>query len=105
MRKWGKYCHVKFANFVYLKSVLRTEKLLPGLFITEVCFPPGDLFARTEKTSNVIGWRQTLTSSPPNHIHLFARTEKTSNVIGWRQTLTSSPANHIHLLARKKIAR
>ena len=30
--------------------------------------------------------------------NLFARTEKKSNLIGWRQTLTTSPANHIRFL-------
>jgi hypothetical protein len=40
-----------------------------------------------------------LTLKPVFHLaNLFARTEKKSNLIGWRQTLTSSPANHIRFL-------
>ncbi len=30
--------------------------------------------------------------------NLFARTEKKANLIGWQQTLTTSPANHIRFL-------
>jgi hypothetical protein len=35
--------------------------------------------------------------------NLYSREQKESNLIGWRQTLTTSSANHIHLsLVREK---
>jgi hypothetical protein len=42
----------------------------------------------------------------PTEENLFARTWEKSNLIGRRQTLTSSPANHIRflLVRAKKIA-
>ena len=40
--------------------------------LINACFPPGEFVrANGENKSNLIGWRQTLTSSPPNHIHLL----------------------------------
>ncbi len=36
--------------------------------------------ARTEKATNLIGWRQTLTTSPPNHIRfLLVRAKKSTS--------------------------
>jgi hypothetical protein len=40
------------------------------------------LFAQTEKKSNLIGWRETLTSSPPNHIHFLLVRAK--NIANWK---------------------
>ena len=35
------------------------------------CFPPGGFVRADTEQSNLIGWRQTLTTSPANHIRFL----------------------------------
>ncbi len=37
----------------------------------KACFPLGEFFRANREKSNLIGWRQTLTTSPANHIRLL----------------------------------
>jgi hypothetical protein len=39
---------------------------------SEASFPPGGFVNASREKSNLIGWRQTLTTSSPNHILLLA---------------------------------
>jgi hypothetical protein len=34
-------------------------------------FSTGRICSREQRKSNLIGWRETLTTSPPNHIHFY----------------------------------
>ena len=43
----------------------------------KACFPLGEFVHANREKSNLIGWRQTLTTSPPNHIcFLLVRAKK-----------------------------
>jgi hypothetical protein len=37
----------------------------------EACFPLGKIFRANREKSNLIGWRQTPTTSPANHIRFL----------------------------------
>ena len=46
-------------------------------FLPEAGFPLGEFVRANREKSNLIGWRQTLTTSPANHIRfLLVRTNK-----------------------------
>ena len=68
----------------HIKNAYTTELLLTGILRQEIdlkeypfdkaCFPPGECVRANREKSNLIGWRQTLMTSPPSHIHfLLAR--------------------------------
>jgi hypothetical protein len=75
--------------------------------VPEVCFPPGECVCANREKSNLIGWRQILTPSPPNHIHfLLVRTNKLSGgkqAPNWdsgdtkKSTLTDITAFTVHI--------
>ena len=51
--------------------------IVPRVCHCEACFPLGEFVRANREKSNLIGWRQTLTTSPPNHIcFLLVRAKK-----------------------------
>jgi hypothetical protein len=51
----------------------------------EPCFPPGEFVRANREKSILIGWRQTLTPSPANHIHfLLVRAKEIPRFPKWK---------------------
>ncbi len=64
--------------FSYLVRTCSGEELKEALAFVEVwfkiskdCFPLGKFVRANRENSNLIGWRQTLTTSPANHIRFL----------------------------------
>jgi hypothetical protein len=53
--------------------------------IVKACFPLAQFHLTNRETSNLIGWRQTLTSSPANHNHFLLARAKIAN---WKTSFT-----------------
>ena len=63
-------------------------------------FPLGEFVRANREKSNLIGWRQTLTSSPANHIRfLLVRANKFAKwKTGLRRVLTNQRLRSMHVI-------
>jgi hypothetical protein len=53
-----------------LRNIPR-EQCLSFCSLHKACFPLGEFVRANRERSDLIGWLQTLTSSPANHIHVL----------------------------------
>ena len=68
---------------IYVFSCLNAVMLL-----FKACFPLGEFVRASREKSNLIGWRQTLTTSPANHIRfLLVRAKKFAK---WKTDLSTA---------------
>ena len=74
-------------NYVTDRFDVREQKSVT----TKACFPLGEFVRANREKSNLIGWRQTLTTSPANHIRfLLVRANKFAK---WKTGLTKEFQN------------
>ena len=96
--KSGKLMQIKHLQQVCLRVCTRAYQIFRPVkhsFVSEACFPLGEfVHANSEKSNLPIGWRQTLTPLPANHIRfLLARAKNSPSGKRALQAGTSIPRN------------
>ena len=78
---------LSFIKIISTHIVFLNIKLHNPTAFPKAAFPLGEFVRANRKRSNLIGWRQTLTTSPVNHIRfLLVRANKFAK---WKTGLTS----------------
>ena len=67
--------------------------------LIKACFPLSEFVRANKEKSNLIGWRQTLTTSPANHIRFLLVRVKEKSLIGKRSDIRNETRN-VHVCNR-----